>query len=506
MKNTTEEIIRAFNKEELREFKYFLNRQDNHIKDREDLRVIDLIRRNETGSITNKAAYNQTKNRIKKQLELFATLENVRFEKSSKIQSQIEMAKYLFRKNLYNFAWDYLIKAERMAIEQEEYELLNYIYYIQISYSYNIAVPPPESLSITELLAKRSENLSSAKLDGNANAAYALMIYELREKFASHLSVDIDELVKRILNQYGLDEQVIHHDQLKIYYKIVNLVCRALREKRDYVNLKKYSINSYELIMAHNAGDNEHMQPEYMLNLLDMICIGTLRSRDYVNYEKFQLLYAKESRKMMSSPDEYSYYDFIPAIDAADLYMCTNRLELARTSLLHIKKKYQHYSASIRIYFLLRVNLIAMHFKSKEYKQCIELYNEIMSMGEKKILTERGYRIDLILLTNIYGAIFYYENDDPDHAYYLIGNLKRKYNVLLKSGDSARELTFLKIFEKMVNDPSYLGSKAFLKECKYFISLKVFDPGDNEYISLNAWLTSKITNKSYYECFLELVE
>lgn len=506
MKNTVDDIIRTFNKEEFREFKYFLNRQNNHTHEREDLKILDYIRKNETDKITNKLSYHQTKNRLKRQLELFAAMENVRFENSSKIQGKVEMAKYLFRKNLHHHAWDYLLKAEQMATQAEEYELLNYIYYIQISYSYNIAISPPGTFSVPNLLDKRNLNLSSAKLDGDANAAYAMLINELRERFARQLNVDIDALVKTIFDHYGLDDKIIQHDNLKIYYKIVNIVCRALREKRDYENLKKYSINSYEIIKQYKRDEQDSSSTEYMLNLLDMICIGALRSRDYENYELFQTLYAEEARKMMASPDEFSYYDFIPAIDAADLYMCTNRLELARKSLLTVKKKYGSYTGSVRIYFLLRVNLIAMHFKSNEYQQCILLYNEIQTMGEKKILTERGFRLDLILLTDIYAAIFYYEIEDFDHAFYLISKLKRKYNTLLKTEDSQREISFIKILEKMVNDASYRKSKMFNKEVDKFIAMRAFDPGDNEYISLNAWLESKKTGRSYYACFLDLVK
>src|SRR5205085_639914 len=127
--------------------------------------------------------------------EYFIELENIKTDAISRIQNLIEVAQYLFGKNLYDHAWNYLIKAEQMATRAEEYELLNYIYYKQILYSHNIAVPPPQEFSIPRLLEKRNDNLSFARTDGNANAAYALLMHEMREVFSRQLYADIDLLV-----------------------------------------------------------------------------------------------------------------------------------------------------------------------------------------------------------------------------------------------------------------------------------------------------------------------
>jgi hypothetical protein len=149
--------------------------------------------------------------------------------------------------------------------------------------------------------------------------------------------------------------------------------------------------------------------------------------------------------------------------------------------------------------------MLAMHFSSNEYKICIRLYHEIMELNEKKILNERGFRLELILYTEIYGAIFHYENDDVDFAYYLVAKIKKKYSTVLNRQEAKREKQFVTIFEKMLNDSSYMDSTRFVLDCNVFNELKDFVPGDYEYISLNAWLLSKVKGRKYYECFLELV-
>lgn len=502
MKNTVDAIICSFSKEELREFRYFLLRRDQNTEAREDLKVVDMIRSQKIIQPENISAYRQTKNRLKAQLELFIELENVKRNPIAQIQNQIEVARFLFAKHLYDHAWDYLFKAEQLAIRAEEYELLNHIYYIQILYSYNIAVPPPKAFSVPKLLEKRKQNLSYAHTDSNANAAYALLMHEMGELFSKKLTGNIDELVNNILHDYQLTE--VMYDHIRIYCKIVVIVSRALREKRDYVNMKNYTIKTYLLLEEKHMLDKVPL--EFMMDLLDAIGVAALRSKDYENTEKYQQLYTFYAHKFRQQPQVYSYYDFILYIGDADLYMCTNRLPEAREELLKVYRKYASYKDSIRIYFLLRVNVLAMYFKCREYSSCIRIFNEIMSQNEKKILNERGFRLELMLYTELYGAIYYYENEDADHAHYMLGKIKKKYAKALQSDETKRESLLIRIMEKMINTPGYLKSKAFASDYKAFVRLKEFVPGDYEYISLNAWLTSKFTGKTYYECFLDLVQ
>jgi hypothetical protein len=504
MKNTVDVIIQSLTKEEFREFKYFLGRRNNSSEEREDLKVLTMIRNGEGAPVENIPAYRQTKNRIKAQLEFFVEFENIKRDPISRIQNYIEAAKFLFYKNLHTHGWDYLRKAERLAEEMEEYGLLDHIYAIQISYTYNVAVSAPKELMVPRLLEKRKKNLSLSKTEGNANAANALLIHEIRRLFSEKLSANsanIEQLVNTILVDYELND--LPKERIRIYCKIVNIVCRGLRENRDYHNMKVYGINGYTFIKKKKMLNK--VPVNYIMDLLDGICIAALRSKDYASYEKYQIIYAGEAQKLKAHPDEYSYYDFVPNIDAADLYLCTNKLKKAKESLMVIYKKYHNYHDSIRIYFLLRANLLAVSFAGKEYSLCVKLYHEIMNQDKRRILSEPGFRLDLIIYTELFGAIFYYENDDPDHAWHLLKGIKRKYAETLMLPESGREMMFIKVMEKMINDPSYKSNRSFVTECKSVLKMKEFVPGDNEYISLNAWLNSKLTGEDYYQCFLKLV-
>lgn len=147
-----------------------------------------------------------------------------------------------------------------------------------------------------------------------------------------------------------------------------------------------------------------------------------------------------------------------------------------------------------------------MHFISNEYDECIKIYQEVISYDEKKILKELYFTIEDLLLTDIYGVLFYYEDGNAYYAHRLLTQLKRKYATILKSKAYARERSFIKILHKTLTIPSYITSKAFVSDTNKFVVLKSFMPADWEYISLNVWLISKCTRRKYYDCFLEEVK
>lgn len=496
MKNTVDEAILALTEEEVRNFKYFIERK-GHTGGRADLQMINIIRKDVPGTRYSNAQL-QIKKRLKRQLEQFATFDNIRNDHTSQLHSLIEMAKFLFRKNLYSHAWDYLFKAEQLAIDQEEYQLLDFIYDVEISYLSTLYISDTNSPDINSLLEKREKNLSLAKRNGDINAAYSLLIHKIREVFCKDMHADIDELVNGILERYNLHEDM--YESPKTYYRMVNIVCRTLREKKDYYTMKEYAMAGYrkmeEQKMIERIGINSLME------LVKSILYSALRTKDYKSVEKFLQINEQNIEKIRKQNEEYINHEFLNVIALCDLFMCTNRLPEAKQQLLLLHRSYQDNMDSSMIFFTLRINLIAMHFKCCEYNKAISFYNELMQQREWKFLNIGG--LELVLFTEIYGAICYYETDDTDYASRLLGKIKRKYAGVLNKTESARERFFISIADELINNPSYRKSSRFTADHKKFVRIKEYIPADKEYISLNAWLTAKATGRSYYECFLDI--
>jgi hypothetical protein len=501
MKSSIENIILSFTKQEYRDFKYFVSSSKD--TSRRDISLLEMIRLKKDAEEKNVNAHHQTKKRLKQKLERFTLNKSQQQDGFSKIYALMETAKYLFRKNMYDEGWNYLLNAEKMAIDAEEYRLLDYNYDIQIAYSYNVAAHPKQGFSIEMLLKKWEENKILSNLESNANAAYALLVNELNKQFAGQLSVNIDTLINDILERYKIDK-VVYDNKFRIYCKIVSLICRVLREKREYENLKRYSINSYKTIEENKAIDK--VPQDFLIDLLDAICIATLRSKDYRSCEKYTGLYEKLTQQMIASSPKYTYYDFIQSVGVCDLSLCTNKLHIARQCMIAAKEKYGRYTSSVRISFLLRINLIAVHFCYGEYGECIKLYNEIKRLNEKKILAEPGFRLELVLFSDLYAIIFHYEERDEEFATYLLDKFKRKYASILSGNDLQREKRFIDLLEKILKKSTVVKQETYVSKVRQFISMRTYIPGDFEYISMNAWLQSKISGSRYYDCLLEIVE
>ena len=130
--------------------------------------------------------------------------------------------------------------------------------------------------------------------------------------------------------------------------------------------------------------------------------------------------------------DKYLYYSFLMNITFSDLMLCTNRLSKARTTLLNLNEEYGDNKQPL-IHFMLRINLLAMHFKRMEYSTCIKIISVIMQQDQKKILKAIGMGLEIIFYTDIYTSIIHYDNDDKDYASHLLQRTKRKYSDILNS-------------------------------------------------------------------------
>jgi hypothetical protein len=498
--NIVDEIITNFSSYELREFKYFLQRRNNHIHERKDLQMIDRIRSGESAKDSSTNMLHQTRKRLKQQIELFVELENTRCDKVSKLLNIIEMATYLFRKNMYNRAWEYIQKAEQIAIEREEYQVLNFIYVMQMSYLSSTYASPAPSPSAKELLERRDLNVELSKMDMNAYAAYTSLTDQFKKMSSKDIHTNIDVVVNDTLKKYNLEDKV--YTWPRIYSKIVNVVCKGLTEKDDYVQLKKYALKSYQIMQKKKM--IEHVHADFMMELLQSICQASLCTRDYKTCNKFLTSYQERIETFKSRKDKYPYHHFTYFIISSQVFTCNDELDKAKKTLALPDKRYINNKQFIKIYFLYRINLLAVNFKQHNLIECIKIFSDLTRLNEEKISNEIEIGLEMILMTEIYGVIIYYENDDIDYAWYLLNKIKRKYNQQFKQ-DAKREQLFIKILGKIINDASYPKSKQFMSDYKQFSQLKEYVAGNKEYISLNAWLNARLTGRKYYDCFLDLV-
>ena len=135
-----EQIISALSKDEIRFYKLFVNRTNsNKNKSRKDVELFDFIRKGKTEdlstkkilnklSISNSNNYYQLKNRIYNDLNNSMTLQHISKDKQSLSFSYILLSRVFKNKGELDLSFNYLLKAEKIALKDDLYEILSIIY------------------------------------------------------------------------------------------------------------------------------------------------------------------------------------------------------------------------------------------------------------------------------------------------------------------------------------------------------------------------------------------
>lgn len=298
-----ETVLTGMKEQEVREFRYFLNRHPQGASPepgilRRDLALMDLIRKNGENEKENdwasqiygtkdRNAYHQLRNRLRKSLEEFLFFENSRRSAEYEIRKYIEIAKYLIQKNEWDQAMQSIEKAENLAIAESNYSELSALYNLLIQYSARIPW-----ISLNELMQKRKTN--QVKLDQKYH--YLFVISQIRdmletgEKLKSH--IDIDYAVNRIMQQHHIQDEDPEHAVL--WLDISNLVSDILLQKNLLDILEQYLILKHrefgEKPVYSSAGNG------YRLRMLWQI-IGLLFRRqkfDIIDKYLYELKYESE--------------------------------------------------------------------------------------------------------------------------------------------------------------------------------------------------------------------
>jgi hypothetical protein len=246
-----ETVLTGMKEQEVREFRYFLNRHPQGANPepgtvRRDLALVELIRKNgdtdkdlDLSSIIygtkDRNAYHQLRNRLRKSLEEFLFFENSRRSSEYEIRKHIEIARYLIQKNAWEQALGNIEKAESLAQAENNYAELCALYNLLIQYSTRIPW-----ISLNDLMEKRKVN--QEKLDQKYH--YLFVISQIRdmletgEKLKSH--IDIDYAVNRIMQQHHIEDENPEHALL--WLDICTLVSEVLLRKNLLDILEQYLV------------------------------------------------------------------------------------------------------------------------------------------------------------------------------------------------------------------------------------------------------------------------
>lgn len=177
---------------------------------------------------------------LDKDLELFNIVITQRYDNvsASYIMGLISISQFLFDSNQGESAWHYLLKAEELAMNNEQYDLLDNIYNAQMANANHPSAP-----HITVIIENWSKNKSLADQDERANVASMIVKYNLEKKITENSGLDINAEIEKVLDQYQLDD--VMYSRPKLLFNFLSIVRTAVLASKDYVSFAPVIIDIY---------------------------------------------------------------------------------------------------------------------------------------------------------------------------------------------------------------------------------------------------------------------
>lgn len=485
--NILPQVIGNMNKEEIRNFKLFINRTEKS-SERKDEILFDLIRRQFPGYDEKKAlkklyatdeknALYRLKNRLFEDIGKSLTLHYYDSTDHNIILNSILLSRLFQSKGQAPTAYYYLNKAFRKANENEHLEWLDIIFGEFIKLSHETLEINPE-----EYIQKRKDNRSKLIKIQEIDDILAALIYRIKvsQNFAKQ-NTEILQLLQKTVNDFAKGKDVKNSPVLR--FKIYQSVSRILLQQQDYKSLEKYLLKTYdEFTKERLFNKNNHDTKLQMLTYL----INSLFKNNKIN---LSLEYANKLKTAMDEfgkqlHDKYLFYYYNSLVinySVKNIDKAINILHEAKDD--RIIKKLPVYSVFVYL------NLAVLNFEKKNFKEALKHLVKPMIADAFKHLDEAWH-----LKLAVFELMIRYELSDFDYLEHKSERIKKEYKDLLKRTEYGRQKQMIRLIECMVGSSGIKKDKQLLNEINMLLdSMMKESTSDTDIINYSQWLKMKIS-------------
>lgn len=247
-------IIQSLSKEEIRFYKLFVGRT-NQSKERKDLKLFDIIKKNADQDYSKKAIkslgvtsnnFYQLKNRIYHDVNNSMIWQHISKDQQSKSFSYILLSRVFRNKGELDLAYHYLLTAEKEAIKLELFEILAIVYSDIIELSHELI-----SIDLDKYLNLKEENSKVRAEIEDVDSHLAKLMYDIKTKQNfSKSDPALTEFLSTHHQKNARDKKVLDSPRFKL--RLFKMYSRLLLQEKDYVSLEKYLNESYQNFISSN--------------------------------------------------------------------------------------------------------------------------------------------------------------------------------------------------------------------------------------------------------------
>jgi hypothetical protein len=472
-------IIDKMSKEEVRFFKLYATRME-YSADRKQLKLFDIIRKGEKkyddNKVIQKVYLQQKRNAFYKlKHKLLEQLGQSLLQQYSQQVPLLEQFQwyslylYFNQQNNFQVAFYYLKKAEKAALKQEQFDLLDMIYMAYIQLCIEIVEINPEKYIV--LQKKNQDRLLQLR-----QMEQLLAVFSYRLKITQNYSLSANSIFPNLGKDNPIDKK---NKAILSSPKLVDMICKELIDKRDYATLEKYATHSYANFAKKNwfTATNHNLK----LQLLTYIVNAAFKNEHY----KVSLKYTDFLQKAMLEYNQALYDRFeLFYVNALVINYCVVDLHQAASLLEDLKNKKKVMSSYYGMFVWLNAGMVYFHLKQfdKSIKQFVKLY---------LLESFKSAAIGLQLKIVVAELIVRYEAKDENFKTRL-RQTHQLFKVQFQQESFKREGLFLNLLETAIDKENSWQSKEYLNKVKVFLKTRSIETEDSEIIKYNNWLMEKI--------------
>ena len=299
------QIINCLTKDEIRFYKLFVNRTNSISKGiRKDVELFDLLRKNKSDKystkdiliklkISNSNNYYQLKNRIYNDLNNSLTWQHISKDNQSQSFSYILLSRIFKNKGELNISFNYLLKAEKTAIEKELFEMLSIVYSEIIELSHELIL-----IDIDKYISLKKHNINLLREIDQIDMLLAKIMFDIKTKQNfSKSDPTLVTLINDKIKETKNNKFIINSPRFKM--RLFKMYSRVLLQNKEYGALEDYLLLSWKEFNEQNFFNRSNHDEKLTLLTYLTNCLHQNN-----NYKK-SLFYAEELKLAMKEFDAY---------------------------------------------------------------------------------------------------------------------------------------------------------------------------------------------------------
>lgn len=485
-----EEVISSLDEKDHREFQFFIQRSRQK-KGRKDLMLFSLLASGETHIQVlkeklevNNNAYHTLRKRLYKHLSEFVILKSMDQDvtASGRVNGIYTMAKHLFQKGLSGSGWKLLLRAEHFGLQHELFDLLNTIYLLQMEYCHL-----NDDLELSNIIERYDQNSNRLKQSEKIIVLQAVLKERVTSSKRQGKEVSFEDILTETLTDFNMKR--LSMESPKILFALMSTLRQWVVVSKEFHSFEPTLERSY-LSLTHR--ENHY----YIVQLLLMLAHAKYRTKKF-----------RESMHYLNTLPKH--LDQTPIHFQTSTLIKVNQLKAAnliflgglKESILLLEELAQQ-KLPERVRGNVITNLGIYHFYQQDYRRCIQLLN---TYDRTDTWYKNHLGIEWLLKRDLMAVLLFNDSGQKDLAESRIRSIERKYITLFSQKRYKRALTFLSLIKCIVYEEEILNLADLEKKVEVSWEWVPRREEDLQAMIFYAWLRSKITRQTFYECMVEMI-